>query len=199
MTRPRASGSNGSGEGELQFRAHAADHGFQSIAARGFAARHVSNCACPFSATTPAFVEACIGRNVHYLDITGEVPVFPRCHAQDRCARAASVMLCPSACFDIVPTDCLAARLKEKLPDADRIDIAFSFCTRPSIGTIKTEIEGAAGGGLVSENHRLATTPQAHAIRRIPFRGKTGWAVSFPGGEVFTSGIPTGVPSGMVF
>ena len=98
-----------------------------------------------------------------------------------------------------MPTDCLAARLKEKLPDADRIDIAFSFCTRPSIGTIKTEIEGAAGGGLVSENHRLATTPQAHAIRRIPFRGKTGWAVSFPGGEVFTSGIPTGVPSGMVF
>jgi len=159
----------------------------------------VVNCAGPFAATAPAFVEACLSRKVHYLDITGEIAILQFCHNQDSRAQEAGVVLCPGAGFDIVPTDCLAATLKEKLPDADNIDIAFSFGTRPSIGTIKTAIEGTANGGLVRENHRLVAVPQAHIIRRLPFPGKTRWAVTFPWGDVFTAGISTGVPNGMVF
>ncbi|WP_231716745.1 saccharopine dehydrogenase family protein [Burkholderia ubonensis] len=159
----------------------------------------VLNCAGPFSTTASAFVEACLESRVHYVDITGEIPVFQFCHAQDARAASAGVVLCPGAGFDIVPTDSLAAALKASMPDASRIDLAFSFGTKPSIGTAKTILESAASGGLVRRNHRLVSVPNGYRIRRIPFPGGTRWAVSIPWGDVFTAGVSTGVPDGLVY
>jgi short subunit dehydrogenase-like uncharacterized protein len=159
----------------------------------------VLNCAGPFSTTATAFVEACIDAHVHYVDITGEIPVFQHCHAQDARAARAGVVLCPGAGFDIVPTDSLAAALKARMPDARRIDIAFSFGTKPSIGTAKTILESAASGGLVRRDHRLVQVPNAWRIRRIPFPDGARWGVSIPWGDVYTSGVSTGVPDGLVY
>lgn len=159
----------------------------------------ILNCAGPFSSTASAFVEACIDAHVHYVDITGEIPVFQFCHAQDARAAAAGIVLCPGAGFDIVPTDSLAAALKARMPDASRIDLAFSFGTKPSIGTAKTILESAASGGLIRRDHRLVSVPNAYRMRRIPFPGGTRWGVSIPWGDVFTAGISTGVPDGLVY
>lgn len=159
----------------------------------------VLNCAGPFSTTAVAFVEACIDSHVHYVDITGEIPVFQFCHAQDARAADAGIVLCPGAGFDIVPTDSLAAALKSRMPDAVRIDLAFSFGTKPSIGTAKTILESAASGGLVRRNHRLVSVPNAWRIRRIPFPAGARWGVSIPWGDVFTAGVSTGVPDGLVY
>ncbi|KVH54884.1 saccharopine dehydrogenase [Burkholderia sp. MSMB1072] len=159
----------------------------------------VLNCAGPFSTTAVAFVEACIASHVHYVDITGEIPVFQFCHAQDARAADAGIVLCPGAGFDIVPTDSLAAALKARMPDAARIDLAFSFGTKPSIGTAKTILESAASGGLIRRNHRLVSVPNAWRIKRIPFPGGTRWGVSIPWGDVFTAGVSTGVPDGLVY
>ncbi|PYE15324.1 short subunit dehydrogenase-like uncharacterized protein [Paraburkholderia silvatlantica] len=159
----------------------------------------VLNCAGPFSTTAHALVNACIDNCVHYVDITGEIPVFQFCHAQDARAISAGIVLCPGAGFDIVPTDCLAAALNAQMPDAVRIDLAFSFGTKPSIGTVKTILESAASGGLIRQHHRLVSVPNAWHIRRIPFPGGTRWAVSIPWGDVFTAGISTGVPDGVVY
>ncbi len=159
----------------------------------------VLNCAGPFSTTARAFVDACIGERVHYVDITGEIPVFQFCHAQDARAVGAGIVLCPGAGFDIVPTDSLAAALKSRMPDATRIDLAFSFGTKPSIGTAMTILESAASGGLVRRNHRLVSVPNAWRIRRIPFPGGARWGVSIPWGDVFTAGVSTGVPDGLVY
>lgn len=159
----------------------------------------VLNCAGPFSRTARAFVDACIDNRVHYVDISGEIPVFQFCHAQNARAVSAGVVLCPGAGFDIVPTDSLAAALKSRMPDATRIDLAFSFGTKPSIGTVKTILESAASGGLVRRDHRLVSVPNAWRIRRIPFPAGARWAVSIPWGDVFTSGISTGVPDGLIY
>lgn len=85
------------------------------------------------------------------------------------------------------------------MPDATRIDLAFSFGTKPSIGTAKTILESAASGGLVRRNHRLVSVPNAWRIRRIPFPGGARWGVSIPWGDVFTAGVSTGVPDGLVY
>lgn len=159
----------------------------------------ILNCAGPFSTTASALVEACIDTHVHYVDITGEIPVFQFCHAQDARAAAAGIVLCPGAGFDIVPTDSLAAALKARMPDASRIDLAFSFGTKPSIGTAKTILESAASGGLIRRNHRLVSVPNAYRMRRIPFPAGTRWGVSIPWGDVFTAGVSTGVPDGLVY
>lgn len=157
------------------------------------------NCAGPFSATAEPLVKACIERQVHYLDITGEIDVFRKCHARDAEARKQQVLLLPGVGTDIVPTDCLAAMLKEQLPNATRLDLALSFGTRPSIGTVKTMIESIGKGGIIRENNRLKTVPNAYRIRKIPFQNQPQWAMTIPWGDVFTAGISTGVPDGVVY
>lgn len=157
------------------------------------------NCAGPFSATTEALVKACLVQHVHYLDITGEIEVFRKCYALDDEARRQNILVIPGVGTDIVPTDCLAAMLKEKLPAATAIDLAFSFGTQPSIGTLKTFIENLGKGGLIRENNRLKTVPNAFRIRKIPFQNRPQWAATIPWGDVFTAGISTRVPNGMVY
>ncbi len=157
------------------------------------------NCAGPFSATAEPLVKTCLEQQVHYLDITGEIDVFRKCYALDAEARKQNIIVMPGVGTDIVPTDCLAAILKEKLPSATNIDLAFSFGTTPSIGTAKTAIESFGKGGLIRENNQLKQVPNAFRIKKIPFQNKPQWATTIPWGDVFTAGISTGVPNGMVY
>lgn len=161
--------------------------------------RVLLNCAGPFSATAESLVKACLQQQVDYLDITGEIEVFRKCYALDEEARKRNVIVMPGVGTDIVPTDCLAAMLKEKLPGAIRLDLAFSFGTNPSIGTVKTWIESFGKGGLIRENSRLKKVPNAFRMRKIPFQNKPQWTVTVPWGDVFTTGVSTGVPNGVVY
>lgn len=157
------------------------------------------NCAGPFSVTTEILVKACLEQWIHYLDITGEIDVFRKCYELDNEAKRQNIIVMPGVGTDIVSTDCLAAMLKEKLPSATRIDLAFSFGTQPSIGTVKTSVESLGKGGLIRENYKLKTVPNAFRMRKIPFQNKPQWAVTIPWGDVFTAGISTQVPNGMVY
>lgn len=157
------------------------------------------NCAGPFSATAEPLARACLAQQIHYLDITGEIDIFRKCHALDEEARQQNVLILPGAGTDIVPTDCLAAMLKEKLPVATRIDLALSFGTNPSIGTVNTMIESFGKGGLIREGGMLKVVSNAFQMRKIPFQNKLQWAMTIPWGDVFTSGISTGVPDGAVY
>lgn len=159
----------------------------------------VLNCAGPFSSTAKPVIEACLRTRVHYIDISGEIAVFQLCASLDEAAREAGVVLCPGAGFDIVPTDCLAAMLKERMPDAQTIDLAFSFGTRPSIGTVRTLIEGATGAGLIRRDHRLTPVANGYRISKLPFPNGRRWSVTIPWGDVYTAGVSTGVPNGMVY
>src|SRR5262249_57939396 len=85
----------------------------------------VVHCAGPFAHTARAMADACLRAGVHYLDITGEVAVFEALAARDAEAKAAGVMLLPGAGFDVVPSDCLAAHLKRRLPPAARLALGF--------------------------------------------------------------------------
>ena len=81
----------------------------------------VLNCAGPFSRTAAPLVDACLRARAHYLDITGELAVLESLAARDAEARAAGVTLLPGAGFDVVPTDCLAAEAKHRLPTATHL------------------------------------------------------------------------------
>jgi short subunit dehydrogenase-like uncharacterized protein len=157
------------------------------------------NCAGPFSATVRPFVEACLRHRVHYVDITGEIPVFQFCYSQHARAQQADIVLCPGAGFDIVPTDCLAALLKEQMPDAIDINLAFSSGSRLSHGTAKTMVEGLGKGGMIRRNGELVPVPSSYRLRRIPFTSGSRWTATIPWGDVFTAGISTGVPNTLVY
>jgi short subunit dehydrogenase-like uncharacterized protein len=162
-------------------------------------ARIVLHCAGPFSATCAPMLEACLGNGAHYLDITGEIDVFQHCHAQHARARAAGSVVLPGAGFDVVPTDCLAARLKRELPDATELVLAFEAGGGLSPGTAKTSVEGLARGGRVRRDGALVAVPLAFKTRTFQRGAQARSAVTIPWGDVYTAYVSTGIPNVEVY
>jgi short subunit dehydrogenase-like uncharacterized protein len=159
----------------------------------------VLHAAGPFSATSKPMVDACIASKTHYLDITGEISVFEACHARDADARAAGIAVMPGVGFDVVPTDCLALALKEALPSATRLQLAFKGVSRASAGTAKSAVEAMGYGGKIRENGALRTVPTAWKTRDVAFRDKSRTCVSVPWGDVSTAYYTTGIPNVIVY
>jgi short subunit dehydrogenase-like uncharacterized protein len=153
----------------------------------------VLHCAGPFSATARPMIEACLAAGTHYLDITGEIPVFELAHQLHERARQAGVLLCPGVGFDVVPTDCLAATLKHALPDATRLALGFDTRGGMSPGTARTSVEGLAQGGRVRREGRLVAVPLAWRTRRIDFGDGEKSAITIPWGDVSTAWHSTGI------
>ena len=129
----------------------------------------VMHCAGPFSATSKPMMEACIKAGAHYLDITGDIAVFELAQSLNSQAEKADIVLCPGVGFDVIPTDCVAAALKEALPDATHLALGFDSRTGFSPGTAKTSTEGMAEGGKIRKNGKITTVPLAHYVRTIDF------------------------------
>jgi short subunit dehydrogenase-like uncharacterized protein len=154
----------------------------------------VLNCAGPFSRTARPLADACLKAGAHYLDITGEAALLEAQAARDGEARAAGVVLLPGAGFDVVPTDCLAAHLKRRLPTATRLALAFRSAGRLSRGTALTALEGVADGGLVRKGGVLTRVPAAWKTRAIDFGdGRPAKAITIPWGDVATAYHSTGI------
>ena len=159
----------------------------------------VLHCAGPFSATSRPMVDACLQAKAHYLDITGEIDVFESVFARDAEARDRGVVLLPGTGFDVVPSDCLAATLKRRLPTARSLELAFAPSGRPSPGTLKTSIEALPHGGVVRRAGKLVRVSSAHEVREIPFADKRRMAMSIPWGDIASAYRSTQIPDITVF
>ena len=152
------------------------------------------NCAGPFARTCEPLLEACLRNKVHYLDITGEIDVFERCHHSHPRAQHEGVVVVPGTGFDVVPTACLAAILKQRLPDASHLMLASDAGGGPSPGTARTSVEGLAKGGRARINGELASVPLAWKVREFTRADGTGRvAMSIPWGDVYTAFVSTGI------
>jgi len=154
----------------------------------------VLHCAGPFSRTAKPMAGACLRRKVHYLDITGEVEVFESLAARHAEALSAGVMLLPGAGFDVVPSDCLAAHLKRRLPTARRLALGFQARGRLSRGTATTMTENVHRGGLVRRAGVLTRVPAAWKTRTIDFGRGPVTAMTIPWGDLSTAFHSTGIP-----
>jgi short subunit dehydrogenase-like uncharacterized protein len=161
--------------------------------------RVVLHCAGPFSATAQPMAGACLRAGAHYLDITGEIEVFERLFARDAEARAAGVMLLPGAGFDVVPSDCLAAHLKRRLPSATHLALAFLPSGRLSRGTATTMVENAHRGGIVRRGGVLTPVPPGWRTRRVDFGRGERTVITIPWGDVSTAYRSTGIPNVEVY
>ncbi|MFB6142924.1 MAG: trans-acting enoyl reductase family protein [Halorientalis sp.] len=151
------------------------------------------NCAGPFAETYQPLLEACIETGTHYLDITGEIDVFEAIAEYDDEAAAADVMALPGVGFDLVPTDCLAAHLHERLPEATHLSLGFDAMAGVSPGTAKTVVDSLDDPGCVRENGRLRSVPAAYDTRRIDFGRGERSAATIPWGDLVTAYHTTGI------
>ncbi|MBK9214478.1 MAG: saccharopine dehydrogenase NADP-binding domain-containing protein [Chloracidobacterium sp.] len=188
----------------------------------------VLHCAGPFSLTSRPMVEACIRNKKHYTDITGEIAVFEACAAMGKKAEDAGVMLMPGVGFDVVPSDCLAKHLKDRLPTATHLSLAFYGMGRISHGTQATMTMNVGKGGAIRKDGKITSVPAAWKTREIDFgdgvsspsvssphvsKGSSDvsiphavngprvvkTAVTIPWGDVATAYYSTGIPNIEVF
>ncbi len=158
----------------------------------------VLHLAGPFSATASPMAAACVATGTHYLDITGEIAVFEALAGIDQQARKAGVMLMPGCGFDVVPSDCLAAHLKRRLPDAVALDLLITGLGHTSRGTAKTAVESIRYPARVRRDGRIvALRRPVRRTFRLPDRTAPGISVSW--GDVATAWHTTGIPDITVF
>ena len=197
------------GRSESKIRPLAEKHGFEhrvfslDVAAEVDAGLEgidvVIHCAGPFSLTCRQMVEACLRTKTHYLDITGEIVVFETMARLDAKAKEAGIMVMPGVGFDVVPSDCLARHLKNRLPSATELTLAFCGLGGISHGTQTTMTMNAGSGGAVRRGGEIVSVPAAYKTKEIDFGGFTKTGVTIPWGDVSTAFYTTGIPNIEVF
>jgi short subunit dehydrogenase-like uncharacterized protein len=158
----------------------------------------VLHMAGPFSATSKPIADACLRTGTHYLDVTGEIDVFEALAARDAEAKQAGIMLLPGVGFDVVPSDCLAVHLKEKLPDATDLTIyigGFGGLSALSHGTARTMVEGLPLGTRVRRDGRIITPSPRPKETTCDFGDGPRSTIVMPWGDVSTAYHSTGIPN----
>lgn len=161
----------------------------------------VLHCAGPFRYTAEAMAHACLKTKTHYLDITGEYDVFEKLFGMDAEAKNAGILIMPGVGFDVVPTDCLAAYLKNKIPNVDTLELALMMKGGSlSHGTAITVTENLGSNTLVRRNGTLQEIPNGALTKDILLpnnRKKKGVAISW--GDISTAYRTTGIPNITVY
>lgn len=155
----------------------------------------VLHCAGPYSQTYKPMVDACLRTGTHYLDITGEMLEHVALAERDAEAQATGVMLLPSVGFDVVPSDCLALHLKQRLPSATHLALAFQSAGGWSRGTARSAIDTVDRPGMIRQNGALTPVPAAWKTRAIDFGAGPAACVTIPWGDVATAYRSTGIPN----
>jgi short subunit dehydrogenase-like uncharacterized protein len=156
----------------------------------------VLHCAGPFVHTFRQMAEACLRTKRHYVDISGEIPGFEALAAMDNQAKDAGIMLLPGSGFDVVPSDCLAAHVKQRLPTATHFRLFVrGVGAGVSRGTAKSAIENMHRQGMIRRDGKLVQVPPAWNVLERDFgRGYTK-VVSVGWGDVSTAYYSTGIPN----
>jgi short subunit dehydrogenase-like uncharacterized protein len=111
-------------------------------------------------------------------------------------ARQAGIMLMPGGGFDIVPSDCLAAHLKRRLPSATHFRLFLRGVGAGfSRGTAKSAIENMHRQGMIRRDGKLVQVPPAWQVLEQDFGGGPVKVVSVGWGDVSTAYHSTGIPN----
>ena len=109
----------------------------------------------PYSATAAPMAAACLDAKTHYVDVTAENSVFEHLQSQDAAAQKAGVMLLPGLGAGGAPTDCLAAHLQQRMPDATTLEFYGGSLEVVSRGTAKSAMEAVHLPTQVRRDARL--------------------------------------------
>lgn len=179
----------------LPYRVFTLDH-VEAVAEQLYDFKVVLHCAGPFAHTASVMAKACMQAKTHYLDITGEFTVFEKMFKLSEEAKRAGIMLMPGVGFDVVPTDCMALYLKEKLNGAETLEMAlYQKGGKISHGTAITVAENLGAGCVVRKDSKLVKIPAGSLTRIIDFGDTKRKGVAIPWGDVSTAFRTTKIPN----
>jgi short subunit dehydrogenase-like uncharacterized protein len=156
----------------------------------------VLHAAGPYAYTAKQMIEACLKTGVYYIDINGDIAVFEMLKKYDAAAKEKKIMIMPGVGFDVVPTDCIALQLKNKMPDATHLKLAFaSVGGGLSHGTAITIASKIGEGGAARENGIIVKKPLGQKGMWVEFGENKLFVMTIPWGDVSTAYTTTGIPN----
>lgn len=154
----------------------------------------VFHAAGPYKYTSEPMVKACLKTGTNYVDITGEVQVFEENFKHDKEARDKKIAIISGIGFDVVPTDCLAKYVSDKILKPISLDLGITAMSNPSPGTLKTMLEYFQTGQLVRRNGDLVRLKEDYT-RKIRFSDKERVVRPVTWGDLATAYRTTGIPN----
>jgi len=158
----------------------------------------VVNAAGPYDLTAKQMIATCIATHTHYIDLNGDLEVFEMIQSYNQEATEKNIMLLPGAGFDVVPTDCLSLWLKKRMPDADRLEIAFAIIgSGLSRGTSITTLQKLGMPGACRKNGIIVPEPVGAKGMYVSFPPviQKVFVMSIPWGDISTAYFSTGIPN----
>jgi short subunit dehydrogenase-like uncharacterized protein len=155
----------------------------------------VLHAAGPYTQTAAPMQAACLEKGCHYLDITGEVPVFENTFALHERAFQAGTAFISGVGFDVIPSDCLAVYTARQLPEAVRLETAVAAVGRASAGTVKSGMEMFAHGNLIRQNGTLVEIPFGIGQKQLAFADRSRTVMPASWGDLSTAYRSTGIPN----
>ena len=152
----------------------------------------------PFSRTCRPMLDACLEARCHYLDVSGELDVIEECYARHADALAGGIAVVPAVGWNVVPMECLAAKLAQECDRPTDLELGFEGYD-VSAGTAKTYSEGIALGNARIEGGRLVRSPLAWELRPIPFKNGVQQGVRIPYAELVSCHRATRIANISVF
>jgi short subunit dehydrogenase-like uncharacterized protein len=154
----------------------------------------VLHCAGPFVLTFRQMAEACLRTKKHYVDISGEIEGFEALAKMSDDAKQANISSCLGG-FDVVPSDCLAAYLKQHLPTATHFRLFLrGVGGGVSRGTARSGIENMHRQGRIRKDGKIVQVPPAWQVLEQDFGRGPVPVVSIGWGDVSTAYHSTGIP-----
>ncbi|KAL7754492.1 hypothetical protein RI367_000476 [Sorochytrium milnesiophthora] len=165
--------------------------------------RVVMHLAGPFMYTAEPMIKACIRNKCDYLDITGEQDVFQMVFEKHSAEiTRAGIIAIPGAGFDVVPTDCVAARLAQALPSATHLDLAFGAskgsAMGPSAGTAATAFAAVTGEAKACARRDGKMVPERIGYKQRTAKFATSGETNvmwMPWGDCYTAHHSTKIPN----
>jgi short subunit dehydrogenase-like uncharacterized protein len=148
----------------------------------------------PFKYTSAPMIKACLKSKTNYLDITGEIPVMEQNFKYDAQAKKNDFVIISGVGFDVVPTDCLAKYVSNKIASPTSLEIGISSMSNLSPGTLKTMLEYNEMGRLVRRNGILVPLENEYE-RKIRFIDKELTVRPVTWGDLSTAYRSTGIPN----
>lgn len=162
----------------------------------------VMHCAGPFIHTSSPMLKACLQIGAHYLDLTGEIPVYENTFLFGEKAKERNIVLISGVGFDIVPSDCLNRYVAEQIPNAISLEVVVDVSTSlqggevgVSAGTFKSFINMIPGGGYVRRGGKLIPLDFGMESKMFDMPNGQRAAMAIPWGDLSTAYRSTGIPN----
>jgi short subunit dehydrogenase-like uncharacterized protein len=145
-------------------------------------------------------VRACLKSKTHYVDITGEVPVFEQNFSLNRQAKEACIAIISGVGFDVVPSDCLIKYLAGKITGPTHLELAFTSPNgSTSPGTTKTMLEHLPQGVFARKHGEFVRIDPKAGLRTVRFSDRERSVMPISWGDLATAYRTTGILNISVF